>query len=448
MKIVVIGGGEIGKAIAESLCLENHDICIIEEKKEIAKKLNDSLEARVIEGSGCSPRILKMAGVPEADIITIVTDSDEDNLCASMLCRYLAPEAKIIARIRNPELASERDFLMKSGPKLSQILNPEILAAKQIFHAIKVPSALEVSEFENEKLLMIGIKIPEDTPVTGHTMKELPQILNKRILFVARYRNGDFIIPKGDSDIKANDILYFASKTDDVNIIATSIGLKWTEIKDAVIFGGSITGIHLASLLVKSGISVKLVEKDHQVASTVTELLPQVLVLEWEPTDTALWKEENLGSCDVLVAASKEEDLNLMVALMGKNMGIKHTAVVTYKSDFIPVLLASGITTVVSPRIAAIGSVLKYLRKGKILQVAPTEHQDGQMLEYEIKSGDTIEGKKIRDIPFPKRAIIAAIIRHGEVIIPTGTTEITSGDRILVFARNKALPDLEKLMQG
>jgi trk system potassium uptake protein TrkA len=213
-----------------------------------------------------------------------------------------------------------------------------------------------------------------------------------------------------------------------------------------VIAGGTVTGIHLAGLMHKSGIHVKLIEKDHALASRATEMLHDVLVFEAEPTDQSLWEDENLGDADALISVCRDEQMNLMVALMGKKLGIRHTAVITYRSAFIPILLESGITTVVSPRSAAISTVLQFLLRGRILQVSSTEHEDAELLEYQTKQGDRITGKKVMDIEFPKGALIGAIFRNDSVIIPRGDSEILGGDRILIFARKKAVGDVEKLM--
>lgn len=447
MKVVIIGGGEIGRAIADAMVKEDNEVSIIELDEATAGKLQSSMDVQVFQGSGCNPSFLKKARIKDADLIAVVTDRDEDNLCASSLARYFAPNAKIIARIRNPDLAGERDFLINSGPRLTHILNPEILAAKQIFHAIKIPSAVEVMEFENGKLLLVGVKIPPESLLAGITLKELPGILqDQQVLFVARYRENSLIIPKGNTGIKPDDLLYFICRAENVRATSTAIGLKWHEVKNVVIAGATVTGIQLAKLMRRSGISVKLIEKNHAPASRATEALSDVLVFEAEPTDTSLWEEENLADADALASVCRDEEMNLMVALMGKKMGIRHTAVITYRSAFIPILLESGITTVVSPRSAAISTVLQFMRKGRILQVSSTEHEDAEMLEYQTRTGDKIAGKMVKDVKFPKGALIGAIFRNDTVIIPSGESEISGGDKILIFSRKKAIGDVEKLM--
>jgi trk system potassium uptake protein TrkA len=449
MKAIIIGGGEIGVAIADAVVREESEVYIVERDPVIAHEIQARMDVQVLQGSGCSPSVLKQAHVGEADLIAVVTDSDEDNLCASMLARHYAPGATIIARIRNPELAAETDFLVRSGPKLAHILNPEILAARQIFHAIRIPSAVEVAEFENGRLLLVGVKVPRKSPLAGKEMKDLPKIIHERqILFVARYRENELIIPKGTSGIHADDLLYFICRSEDVRATSIDIGLAWYDVKSVVIVGATVTGIHLAQLMRRSGISVKMIEKDHAPAAAATEKLPDVLVFKAEPTDASLWQEESLAESDALASVCRDEQMNLMVSLLAKKMGIKHTAVITYRSAFIPILLESGITTVVSPRSAAIGSVLKFMRKGRILQVSSTELEDAELLEYQTREGDSISGKKIRDIPFPRGAIVGAVFRNEEVIIPSGEDEVRGGDRVLIFSRKIAVADVEKLMQA
>jgi trk system potassium uptake protein TrkA len=447
MRAVIIGGGEIGKAISEALVKEDNDVTIIDVDESVGDEISTTMDVQVLHGSGCNPSVLKKARVQEAGLVAVVTDRDEDNLCASMLVRHLAPKAILIARIRNPDIASEEEFLMREGPRLTHILKPEVLAAKKIYDAIRIPFAVDVTDFENGKVFLIGVKIPRTSPLAGIVMKDIPRILHSNsVLFVARYREGALLVPRGNSDIQPEDLLYFISKAQDIPSIAEAIGLGHHVVRTAVVAGATETGLHLARLMLKGGMGVKLIEKNHALAAAALEALPGALVLEADPIDPTLWDEENIDKADALVSVCREEEVNLMVALMGRKRGVKHTAVITYRSSFISLLLESGITTVISPRSTAIGSVVQFLRKGRILQISETEHEDAELIEYEVREGDRISGKALRDIEFPKGAVVGAIFSNNDVLIPSGATRIDGGDKVLIFARKKVLPGLERLM--
>lgn len=447
MKVVIIGGGEIGRAIAEAMVKEGNEVRVVEASEDVARDLANGVDAQVIVGSGTLPTVQKRAQVPEADLIAVVTDRDADNVCAAALARHHNPRARIIARIRSPELAADRDFLTRGAPGLSHVLNPEILAAGRIFQSIKIPSAVEVSEFEMGKLLLVGVRVPDGSPLAGVTMAQVPERTGGRpMLFVARYRDGALVIPKGDTDILPGDLVYFITRAGRVRAGAEALGLDVQPVRSVLIAGATVVGLHLARLLHDSGISVKLVEPDRRLAAAATESVPGILVLEGAPTDPTLWAEESLAEVDALAAVCREEETNLMVALMGRRAGIRHTAVTTGRGSYVPLLLESGITTVVSPRSAAISAVLKFLRRGRVLQVSETEREDAELLEYEVRGKDRIAGRKLREIDPIEGAIVGAIFRDDAVIVPTGESEVRAGDRILVFARKPFVPDVERLV--
>jgi trk system potassium uptake protein TrkA len=207
-------------------------------------------------------------------------------------------------------------------------------------------------------------------------------------------------------------------------------------------------GLHLARELEKKGHRVKLIEQDRTRADKAAERLERTIVLHGDPFDTRLLEEENVPGTDVLAAVCPEIETNLMVALLGRRMGVKRTVVSTDRARQIPILMATGIDTVVSPRVAAINSILHLVRTGRVLQASETGREDAEMIEYQVHEGDRSAGRPLRDLRFPREALVGAVFREDQVIIPRGDTRLHGGDKIMVVARKSAVPDLERVMRS
>ncbi len=257
------------------------------------------------------------------------------------------------------------------------------------------------------------------------------------------------LIPRGGSGLASGDLIYFIAQPEEIRSIVEAIGLDWYEVREVVIAGATNMGLHLAAELEKNkSIRVKLIERDRARADEAVERLERTVVLCGDPLDTGLLEEENVPSADVLAAVGSEIETNLMVALLARRMGVKRTVVSTDHSHQIPILVATGIDMVVSPRVAAINSILHLVRTGRVLQASQTGREDVEMIEYQISAGDRVAGKALAEVRFPQEALVAAIFRAERVIIPRGDTTLHEGDKVLVVALKSAVPKLERFMKS
>ncbi|MBW2261012.1 MAG: Trk system potassium transporter TrkA [Deltaproteobacteria bacterium] len=450
MRVVIIGAGGVGSAIADVLSREAKDVVAIDKDEEHVRAIRNSFDVQAVHGSGSNPAILRAAGIEKADFVAAVTDSDEVNLAAAALARYLSPGATIVARIRSFDLAREVDFLHKGAPGIDHVINPEYRAARQIVRAISIPHATDVLEFEEGRVLVVGIHVPPASPLDGLTFMDIPDAMaGTRLLVIARYRDDELLIPRGRSDLASGDLIYFIAQPQEIRSIVEAIGLDWYEVREVVIAGATNMGLHLAAELEKNkGYRVKLIERDRKRADEAAERLERTVVLCGDPLDARLLEEENVPSADVLAAVCSEIETNLMVALLARRMGVKRTVVSTDRTHQIPILMATGIDTVVSPRVAAINSILHLVRTDRVLQASETGREDAEMIEYQVHAGDRVAGKALATVRFPKEALVGAIIRADRVIIPRGETELLGGDKILVVALKNAVPDLERFMKS
>lgn len=449
MRVVIIGAGGVGSALADALSQEAKDVVAVDRSEERVRAIRNSFDVQALHGSGSNPAVLRQAGIDRADFVAAVTDSDEVNLAAASLARHLSPDATIVARIRAFDLARETDFLHRGAPGINHVINPEFRAARQILRAVSIPHATDVSEFEDGRIVVAGIPIPEGSPLDGISMREIPSALPAaRPLIIARYRDEHLIIPTGTSDLRRGDIIYFITSPDESRSIVEAVGLDWYPVKEIVVVGATAMGIHLSQRLEKEGYRVKLIEQDRDLADAAADRLERTMVLRGDPFDTDLLEEENVPGADVLAAVCPDVETNLMVALLARRMGVKRTVVSTNRTNQIPIIMATGIDTVVSPRVAAINSILHLVRKGRVLQASETGREDAEMIEFQIQIGDHLEGRPLKDVRFPKNCLVGAILRGDGVIIPGGDTELEGGDKVLIVALKDAVASLEHFMKS
>ena len=448
MRVIIVGAGQVGSAITGALAGENADVVVIDMVDDRLRALRDSYDIQTVAGSGANPRVLDEAGLRSADMIIAVTDSDEVNMVACAISRVHAPLAIRVARVREPAFLNDTAILGKDGIGVDHVINPELVAANRLSEILDVPFATDVADCE-PGLKLVGFRIPERSPLEGKSFAELRAISpNLRILVTTRLRQGTCYVPQGGDDIKAGDTLYAVSRPDDLPEVARLFDFSWHAIKRVTIAGGIGIGEMLARQLEKdTRFKVKLIEPDDRRAGQLAESLEKTLVLNGSATDESLLLEENIRDCDAYIAALPEPEMNVMAALNAKNLGARRVIALTDRFSYIPIIEAAGVDAVVSPRALAVGTILHHIRKGKVKAVIPYgDAGQAEAIEFEALETSPAVGKPLKDIRFPRGAIVGALIRDGKAIIPGGSDVINPGDGVYAFAIKSAIPKLEKLM--
>ena len=445
MKIIIVGAGEVGFHIAQKLSEENQDVILIEKDPEKIRRINESLDVQAMLGSGTSPRTLKDSGIRDADMLVAATDSDEVNLIACLLARNLNQYILKVARIRNPEYLAEEDLFGKDLLGIDQIINPESVMVETIRNIMMVPGASDVIDFVGGRVKLIGITIKSDSPFAGRRLLSLKEI-KKNLLVGAIVRGEQVIIPHGRDTILADDLVYLVVRTDDLSNLFSLLNIKDEEFRRVIIVGAGETGGALATALDKTKINVKIIDKDNQRCTSLSEKLKNVIVIHGDGTDRNLLQEENINDIDLLVAVTGEEESNVLISLQAQGLGAKKTITRINKLSYIPLVSAIGIDTVVSSRLSAIKAILQYIRHGKIISVAPLKGEHAEAIEAEALETSDIVNIPLSQVKFPKGSLVGAIIRNDEIIIPIGDSIIRPKDRLIIFALQRVIPKLENLL--
>jgi len=443
MKCIIIGAGKVGFSIAQLLSSEGHDVVVIEQDDERVELVNQVLDVQVVQGSGASWAVLESVNVRHADMVVAVTEADELNMIACLLAKQYGVKTTV-ARVRNPEYVETPHFSPESLLGIDLIINPERVTALEIFKIVKNPEALNVDYYADGRVQLVELLVTDNSPIAG---KKLKMLDTSKYVVVAISRKHRMIVPGGEDIVQTGDHIYIVANTCEMPEVLKSIGIYRKKIENVIILGAGRTGTYLAQMLEKEKIPVdiKIIEKDYKRAREVSAKLKDSLVINGDGGDLDLLESENVGQADLYVAVTNDDKLNLLSSLIAKNLGVPKTVAKVKRSDIMPLMQQIGVDIVLSPRILTAGKILRYIRRGDIVSVTVLGEDSAEMIELVAQPGSVAVGKELYKIKFPGGSVIGAIVREGQVIIPSGSSIIKAGDHLMVFALPKSIHKVEKL---
>ena len=428
--------------MAQILSEEDHDVYVIETDENRAQQVDESLDVSVIHGSGSSIETLKRARVQEADLMLAVTQYDELNMVSCLLAKRFGVK-KTVARVRNTEYL-EYEFL-SDLMKIDMFINPEQVTAIEIAKIANYPESHSVDYYAGGRVQMNQVTIPTDSPICGTTLTDLDSSVPYNILSIARQRK--VIVPRGKDKILAGDRVTLMAQSQDILEAERILGINHHRTTSVTILGGGRTGFYLAQLLeqVKPPINIKIIEQRLSRAKYISEALNDSLIIHGDAGDYDLLEEENIGSSDICVAVTSDDRINILCSLIAANLGVKKTIAQIKRLDVLPLIEQIGIDTVMSPRSLAAGAILKYIRRGDIVSVTMMNDERAELLELIVQEGSEADGKQLMKLRFPDGAVLGAIVRGNEVIIPEGRVVIQAQDQLMIFALSSSVRKMEKL---
>ena len=447
MKIIIIGAGEVGFHIAGRLALENKDVVLIDNNIDSIRRVTDHIDVQTIHGSGSSPAVLDEAGIRGAEILLAVTDSDETNLVACLAAHIISPNTKKLARLRDAAYDPYHQTFRDNPPHIDTIINPEIEVVNTIDRLLSVPGAVDVSDFEDGRIKFVGIRLEDSSSLAGVSLSDLPGLFgDSRPLIAAIVRDEELIIPTGNDRLIPDDLVYFICKQDILSDTLKMFEKHDEPLNRVLIIGGGRIGYRLADLLEKKSIHTKIIEQGKDRCNELAEQLNKTVVLCGDGSDHDLLKEENIRDMDAVVTVTDDEETNILVSLLGKRMGARKSIAKINRFSYFPLLSTIGVDQVVSTRLSAINSILQHIRRGKILSATTLKNEQAEVLEAVALETSDIVGKPIKNMAFPKGALIVSVVRKEDIIIPSGDTVMEPGDRIIIFAKRQAVPKIEKFL--
>lgn len=447
MKIIIAGAGEVGFHLAKLLSFESLNITLIDPNREALANADAQLDIRVLRGDSTSIAVLKDAHVEETDLVIAVTSSETTNITVCVLAKQLGAK-RTIARISNTEFIDRKEEVGFAKFGIDELISPEALASDEIGLLLNQSAFNESYEFEDGALSMIGLNLSRTSAFVGKSVKEVAKIypdLQYVPIALQRFGTQYTIIPRGDTQFKEGDQVFFTTvKKGDEQIFKLS-GKSKQAIRNVMILGGSKIGYKTAKDLCKGHFKVKLIESSKDKAFEIADDIPGCLVINGDGRNVDLLLEESLGDMDAFIAVTGNSETNIMSCLVAKSKGVKKAIALVENMDYFQLSHSIGIDTLINKKLLAANNIFRYVRKGDVVAMTKLNNMNAELLEFKVSSSSKVCNKKIKDLNFPVSAIIGGIVRGKTGIIALGDFVIQEDDKVVVCCLPQSIGKMEKL---
>ena len=441
MRTVIIGAGEVGFNTAMMLSHEGHDVVLIEQQEALVERAAEQLDALVVHGNGASPRLLAEAGIDRSDLLIAASSSDEANIIACLAAKAQGVP-RTVARIHNPDYYDTRDPFAQEMLGIDFVIHTEQMAAEEIKDALLVPGAINVDTFADDTIEVAEVVLHEDSPAVGRALKDVR--LPPESLVVGVVRRGEALVPRGDTVLERRDHVLLISGRQRISEVVGAVVTDTAPVRDVTIYGGGRIGLRLALALEKVGMSVRVIERDADRARYVASQLRRGFVLHDEGISRDFLLQERVDKTDAFVAVTGDDRANLLAAMYASQLGARMTIAGVSRGEFSPLADALGVDVTISPRVLAAEAILRFVLRGEVISVALLE-SGAEMIELRVPERCRVAGRPLSEAGFPQGAIVGALLRDGEVVIPTGRDVLRPGDDAVVFTVEDAVDEVERL---
>ena len=436
MRVIVVGAGEVGSSIADSIA-DTHDVTVVDRDRDRIEALTYGQDVLALRGDGTSLDTLREAGLDDTDIVIASTDDDETNIviCASA---KTVSDAFSIARVRWTQYLDTWNQA-EGALGVDFMVGTDLLTAEAIVRVIGLPAAHNVDSFAGNCVRMAQLVVSPESPIAGETVSEADRY--ERLTFTALLRGEEVLVPRGETVIEAGDDLVVIGSPETVRDFARALAPGEKSVGDVVIVGGSAVGALTARLLEDRGFRPRLIERDNDRARVLAEELPKTTVMHHDATDREFLRREHVGEANVVVAALESDEKNLFVSLLADSLGAIRTIAVVEEGTYVDLFEQVGVDVAVNPREATAEEITRFTREQRTENVALIEHDRAEVLEIEIDGESSLAGRQIQESvrDLPAGIVIGAITRGGELITPRGNTVIEPGDHVVVFTHHDAI---------
>ncbi|NNK89619.1 MAG: Trk system potassium transporter TrkA [Saprospiraceae bacterium] len=446
MKIIIAGAGAIGFHLANLLSKENQSITLIDIDEEVLFQASRHLDVMTIQGDISSIDILEQANIKKTQLFIAVTTSESTNLLSAMLAKQLGAK-NTIARI------SAATHLKKDNKKrlkqmgVDVMISPQRLAALEIERLLRRASFTDLFEFENGRISIVGFTIDSTCPILNYTIKEVNE-LTRNFTFrgIALLRGYKTIIPEESTVLKKGDHLYISTQNQFLEEAMKFIGKQLRPIKKVMIIGGTPLALKTAQLI-EHKYSVTIVMEDEEQAKRFVEQLNKCLVINADPGNIDALKEEGFAEMDAFIALTPNSETNIISSLMAEDIGVYKTIALVENVDYTHISQNIGIDTIINKKLITANNIFRFVRKGKVQAIASLHGVDAEIIEYEIHKRNRLINNTIEDLHFPKKSIIAGIVRGDQSIIPSRDFKLEIGDKVIILALPEAIHQVEEIFK-
>nr|WP_288541784.1 Trk system potassium transporter TrkA [uncultured Faecalibacillus sp.] len=453
MKIIVLGAGKVGKTLIKHMSNEDHDIIVVDQNATKVEEVVNQFDVIGVVGNGGSYDILMEAGAQDANLIICVTASDELNILAGLMAKKMGTR-HTIARVRNPDYSSQRDF-MRNQLGFSMIVNPELEAASEIRRVLSFPSAVKVDTFSRGKVELAEFFVEDHSRLNGVELSQLHKITKTNILVCAVSHNEDVIIPDGNYAIKPGDHLYITGTHRDLSRFCLDIGVITTRIKNVIIVGGGKIAYYLSKQLSTQGIKVKIIEKDKNRCQVLAEKLPYVTIIHGDGSDDELLNEEGIENTDAVLALTGLDEENIVLSLSAKSLYHKKTIAKVTRMNYAGLSDVLKVDSIVAPKKIVASQIIRYVRAkmnkdndSAVKTLYKIVDGEVEAIEFKVTEQFKYLHKTLNEMKIKEHVLVAAIIRENEVIVPKGNTTMELNDYVIIVSRGEIMKSLNDILRG
>ncbi len=451
MKIIILGAGQVGSSLAENLTSEANDITVIDKDEKTLLALQDRLDLRTITGHASHPDILRAAGADDADMLIAVTDSDETNMVACQVAYTVFHTPTKIARVRALGYLSHPQLFQQEALPVDVLISPEQLITDYIQSLIIHPGALQVLDFADKKVQLVGVRAYYGGPLVGHALSAIKQHMpSVEIRVAAIYRRNHAIIPQSNTVIEADDEVFFVAAPKCIRAMISELRRLDKPYKRIMIVGGGNIGKRLAQAL-ENNYQVKLIDHNTIRAHDLAKELDNTIVLNGDASDGTLLTEENIDNTDIFCAVTNDEEANILSAMLAKRLGARKVMALINRTAYVDLIQGGEIDIAISPQQSTISSLLAHVRRGDVVKVHSLRRGAAEAIEaiaHGDKTTSKVVGRQIHELKLPHGTTIGAIVRGENVIIAHHDTIIEPEDHVILFLIDKKyISDVEKLFQ-
>lgn len=452
MKIIIVGCGKIGSTILASLTAEGHDVTAVEVDADLLTEITNVYDVMGVCGNGADCETLAEAGVADAELLVAATGSDEFNMLTCYLAGRMGAR-HTIARIRNPEYNDKSLNFMKQELGLSMAINPELLAAREMYHTLKLPTAAKVETFSRGNFEMIELHLKEDSPLIGVPLFELRSKFDAKFLVCVVGRGDEVYIPDGRFVLQAGDHVGITAARAEIHKLMRAIGASSKQARDVMILGGSRTAYYLAKQLLASGSDVKIIDRDRTVCEELCDALPKAVVIHGDGSDQELLAEEGIRDMDAFVALTGMDEQNILLSFFAASQNVPKVISKINRPELAAMATRLGLDGIASPRRTITNVVLRYARAlhnsmGSTIETLYSLMDDrAEAIEFLVQDEPSLVDVPLKELPLKPNILIAGIIRNRRPIIPAGDDRILPGDKVVLVVAGRRLQDIKDILK-
>src|ERR687898_1345690 len=441
MRTVIIGAGEVGLNTARLLSHEGHSVVLVEKDEKLVEKATEELDALVISGNGANPKLLREAGINRTDLLIAASSSDEVNIIACLAAKCQGVSLTV-ARIHNADYYEVGDPFAEEMLGIDFIIHTEQMAAHEIKEALLVPGAINIDSFAGDAIEVAEVILAKGSGAVDRALRDVK--LPEGSLIVGVVRGGEALVPRGGTVLEKRDHVLLISGRRQISEAVGALATDTAPVRDVTIYGGGRIGLRLALSLEQAGMSGRGIERDEGRAGYVASQLKKGFVLHDEGISRDFLLQEGVDRTDAFVAVTGDDRANLLAAMYARQLGARMTIAGISRGEFAPLADALGVDLTISPRTLAAEAILRFVRKGEVIDVALLA-SGAEMIELRVPENCRVAGRPLSEVGFPNGAIVGAVLRDGDVVIPTGKEVLRPGDDAVVFTVEDAVEEVENL---